>query len=68
MHGCTNCSNLEMDPKYLAKSDVQLNPKSWEQKMLKGCCKKHQNNESLEIVMVYHVSNSYLEISLFCEF
>ena len=24
--GCTNHSNLEMEPKYLIKSDVQLNP------------------------------------------
>ena len=23
---CTNCSNLEMEPKYLIKNDVQLNP------------------------------------------
>ena len=26
LHGCTNCSNLEMEPKYLMKSDVKLNP------------------------------------------
>ena len=25
-HGCTNCTNLEMEPKYLTKSDVQLKP------------------------------------------
>ena len=25
-HSCTNRSNLEMEPKYLMKSDVQLNP------------------------------------------
>ena len=25
-HGCTNRSDLEMEPKYLTKSDVQLNP------------------------------------------
>ena len=26
LHNCTNCSNLEMEPKNLTKSDVQLNP------------------------------------------
>ena len=25
-HGCTSCKNLEMEPKYLTKSDVQLKP------------------------------------------
>ena len=25
-HGCTNRSDLEMKPKYLTKTDVQLNP------------------------------------------
>ena len=25
-HGCTNHLNLEMEPKYLTRSDVQLNP------------------------------------------
>ena len=25
-HDCTNRSNLEMEPKYLTKSDVQLKP------------------------------------------
>ena len=25
-HGCTNCTNLEMETKYLTKSDVQLKP------------------------------------------
>ena len=25
-HGCPNCTNLEMEPKYLMKSDVQLKP------------------------------------------
>ena len=25
-HGCTNCLNLKMEPKYLTKSVVQLNP------------------------------------------
>ena len=25
-HGCTNCSNLEMEPNCLQKSDIQLNP------------------------------------------
>ena len=24
LHGCTNCSNLEMEPKYLTKSDVNV--------------------------------------------
>ena len=26
LHSCTNCLNLEMEPKYLTKSDFQLNP------------------------------------------
>ena len=26
LQGCTNCTNLEMEPKYLSKSDVQLKP------------------------------------------
>ena len=26
IHGCTNRSNLEMEPKYLMKSDIRLNP------------------------------------------
>ena len=25
-HSCTNCANLEMEPKYLTKSDIQLKP------------------------------------------
>ena len=25
-HGCTNCWNLEIEPKYLTKKDAQLNP------------------------------------------
>ena len=26
VHSCTSCSNLEMEPKYLTKSDTQLKP------------------------------------------
>ena len=26
VHGCTNPSTLEMEPKHLTKSDLQLNP------------------------------------------
>ena len=26
VHGCTNRSNLEKEPKYLTKSDLQLHP------------------------------------------
>ena len=26
VHSCTNCANLEMEPKYLTKSDIQLKP------------------------------------------
>ena len=33
--------NLEMKPKYLTKSDVQLNPNILRTKMIKGYCKKH---------------------------
>ena len=40
-HSCTNCENLEMEPKYLTKSDIQLNQISREQKMIKGYGKKH---------------------------
>ena len=29
--------------------------------MIKGYCKKHQNNECLAIAMVYHVSNRFLK-------
>ena len=29
-HGCTNHYNLEMEPKYVTKSDVQLNWNIWE--------------------------------------
>ena len=25
-HGCTSCANLEMESKYLMKSDIQLKP------------------------------------------
>ena len=32
---------------------------SWEQKMIKGYCKKHYNNECLAIVRVHYV---YYEI------
>ena len=32
--------------------------------MIKGYCKKHQNNECLAIVMVYHVSNRILKKTL----
>ena len=41
-HGCINHLNLEMEPKCLTKSDVQLNPNILRtKKMIKGCCKKH---------------------------
>ena len=26
LQGCTNCVNLEMEPKHLTKSDIQLKP------------------------------------------
>ena len=37
----------------MTKNDIQLNPK------IQGYCKKHQNNECLAIVIVYHVSNRF---------
>ena len=60
-HDWTNCSNLGMEPKYLAKSDVQLNPNFLRTKMIKGYCKKDQNNQWLTIELVYHVSNRILK-------
>ena len=63
-HGCINHLNLEMEPKCLTKSDVQLNPNILRtKKMIKGCCKKHQNNEGLPVVMVYNASNRILKIN-----
>ena len=60
--GCSNCLNLEMEPKHLTKSDVQLNSNILRiKKMIKWYCKKHQDNECLAIVMVYHVSNRILK-------
>ena len=61
VHSCTVRSNLEMEPKYLTKSDVQLKPNISKTKKIKGYCKKHYNHECLVIVMMYHVSNKFLK-------
>ena len=40
-HGCMNCVNLEMEPKYLMKNNVKLVPNISTTKNDKRYCKKH---------------------------
>ena len=50
-----------MEPKYLMKTDVQLNPNiSRKKKKKKYIVKKHQNNECLLVVAMYHFYNRFI--------
>lgn len=49
-----------MEPKYLIKTDVQLNPNiSRAKNDKKYIVKKHQNNECLQVVAMYHFYNRF---------
>ena len=54
-HSCTNCLNLDMELKYLTKSDIHLNPITLRTKNDKGYCKKHQSKANLKKLFIsYH--------------
>ena len=63
--------HLEMEPKYLMKTEVQLNPNILRMKNdKKRYCKKHQDNESLLISctggLKRKTSKNNVNLGLFC--